>query len=151
VKNVVWIFVGFHFLCSTNQGIASLNLRARERSSGWTCYQIEEKKNVVQGKKKKIKIGLAQFFFFFENNDSNSLSLNQHSLSCSSSLSPAGGPDSPASFPSADIDLRRLPDLVVANYFEQIISNLDVWGSIHTLKDSSRFYSILFTIFHPVY
>jgi hypothetical protein len=52
----------FTFLCSTNQGIASLNLRARERSSGWTCYQIEEKKNVVQGKK-KIIIGLAQFFF----------------------------------------------------------------------------------------
>jgi len=142
----------FTFLCSTNQGIASLNLRARERSSGWTCYQIEEKKKCRSRKKKKSKLDLHNFFFsFFENNDSNSLSLNQHSLSCSSSLSPAGGPDSPASFPPADIDLRRLPDLAVANYFEQIISDLDIWGSIHTLKDSSRFYSLLFTIFHPVY
>jgi hypothetical protein len=41
--------------------------------------------------------------------------------------------------------------VITPYYFEQIVSDLDVWGSIHTLKDTSRFSSLLFTIVHPVY
>jgi len=41
--------------------------------------------------------------------------------------------------------------VITPYYFEQIVSDLDVWGSIHTLKDTSIISSLLFTIVHPVY